>query len=274
MKFSQKLCRIQKKNDSLLCIGLDTDLAKVPEHLFEWGDPLFEFNRRIIDATKDLVCAYKINLAFYEVTGEHGWYTVHQTLARIPEEIVTIGDGKRGDIGNSSSYYARLFVEDYEFGASTVNPYMGEDSVAPFLKNPAQGAFILALTSNPGARDFQYLPVRGKPLYEQVVSRAKKWNTRGNCGLVVGATWPKDLRRVRALAPEMPILIPGVGAQRGDLRSAVRYGCASDGTMAIINASRSIIYASGGEDFAAAARRAAMSLRDEINSYRREYFKR
>jgi len=272
MKFSQKLRRIQKKNDSLLCIGLDTDLAKVPEHLFAWGDPLFEFNRRIIDATRDLVCAYKINLAFYEVTGEHGWYTVHQTLARIPEEIVTIGDGKRGDIGNSSSYYARLFVEDYEFGASTVNPYMGEDSVAPFLKNPAQGAFVLALTSNTGARDFQYLPVRGKPLYEQVVARAKKWNTRGNCGLVVGATRPKELQRVRKIVPDMPILIPGVGAQGGDLKAAVRFGCDRHGELAVINAGRSIIYASHGDDFVGAARRETMTLRDQINAIREKYF--
>jgi len=272
MNFTQKLRRIQKKNDSLLCIGLDTDINRIPEFLFEWGDPVYEFNRRIIDATRDLVCAFKINLAFYEVTGEHGWYTVHQTLARIPEEIVTIGDGKRGDIGNSSERYAKLFVDDYEFGASTVNPYMGEDSVAPFLKNRHQGAFVLALTSNPGARDFQYLPVRGKPLYEHVVARARKWDRRGNCGLVVGATRAKDLRRVRALAPGMPLLIPGVGAQGGDVRSAVRYGCTPDGLMAIINASRSIIYASRGEDFARAARDAAVSLRDEINAYRKLYF--
>jgi orotidine-5'-phosphate decarboxylase len=272
MNFSQRVRRIQKRNDSLLCIGLDTDVNMIPEFLFEWGDPVYEFNRRIIDATKDLVCAYKINLAFYEVTGEHGWYTVHQTLARIPEEIVTIGDGKRGDIGNSSERYAKLFVEDYEFAASTVNPYMGEDSVAPFLKNSNQGAFVLALTSNPGARDFQYLPVRGKPLYEHVIAKAKKWNRRKNCGVVVGATRPKDLRRVRSLVPDMPLLIPGVGAQGGDVRSAVRYGCTADGMMAIINAGRSIIYASRGEDFARAAREAAISLRDEINTYRLKYF--
>ena len=272
MNFSQRLRRIQKKNDSLLCIGLDTDVNTIPEFLFEWGDPVYEFNRRIIDATKDLVCAYKINLAFYEVAGEHGWYTVHQTLARIPEEIVTIGDGKRGDIGNSSERYAKLFVDDYEFAASTVNPYMGEDSVAPFLKNSNQGAFVLALTSNPGARDFQYLPVRGKPLYEHVIAKAKKWNRRKNCGDVVGATRPKELRRVRSLVPDMPLLIPGVGAQGGDVRSAVRYGCAADGTMAIINAGRSIIYASRGEDFARAAREAAIALRDEMNTYRLKYF--
>jgi len=272
MTFAQKLRSVQQNNDSLLCIGLDTDPGKIPGVLSASGDPLYEFNRQIIEATQDLVCAYKINLAFYEAAGERGWQTVHRTLACIPRHMISIGDGKRGDIGNSSSYYAKLFLEDYGFSASTVNPYMGEDSVAPFLKNPEQGAFVLALTSNPGARDFQYLRVRGKPLYEHVVARAKKWNRQGNCGLVVGATRPKDLRRVRAIVPEMPILIPGVGAQGGDLRSSVRYGCAPDGTMAIINASRSIIYASAGGDFAAASRIAATRLRDEINTYRRAYF--
>lgn len=272
MNFYQRLRRIQRKNNSLLCIGLDTDIRKIPESLFAYGDPIYEFNRRIIDTTRDIVCAYKINLAFYEATGEHGWYTIHQTLARIPEEIVTIGDAKRGDIGNSADMYARLIVDDYEFAACTVNPYMGSDSVAPFLKNGHQGAFVLTLTSNPGAKDFQYLKVGGRPVYEHVIARAKRWNTRKNCGLVVGATRPKELQRIRKLAPDMPLLIPGIGAQGGDLEKAVRYGCDARGEMAVINASRSIIYASGGDDFAAAARTAAQSLRDQINRYREKYF--
>ena len=272
MNFSQRLRAIQRKSRSLLCIGLDTDINKVPEFLFAYGDPIFEFNRRIIDATRDLVCAYKLNLAFYESTGEHGWYTVHQTLARIPDDIVTIGDAKRGDIGNSAERYARLIVHDYEFTACTVNPYMGSDSVHPFIASRAQGAFILALTSNPGAKDFQYLKVGGRPLYERVVAKVKRWNTRKNCGLVVGATRPRELRRIRKLAPDMPILIPGIGAQGGDLKLTVRFGCDCNGEMAVINASRSILYASGGEDFADAARAAAISLRDEINAYREQYF--
>jgi orotidine-5'-phosphate decarboxylase len=272
MNFYQKLRRIQRKNNSLLCIGLDTDVNKIPRFLLESKDPMYEFNRHIINATKDIVCAYKINLAFYEAQGEHGWYTVHQTLAQIPADVVTIGDGKRGDIGNSSAFYAKLLMEDYEFTASTVSPYMGEDSVAPFLKNRQQGAFVLALTSNPGARDFQYLPVRGRPLYEHVIARARRWNARSNCGLVVGATRSRQLRRVRALVPDMPLLIPGVGAQGGDLRSAVQYGCTADGLMAIINAGRSVIYASQGQDFARVARKAALALRDEINTYRRRYY--
>ena len=274
MTFTQRIRRIQRKHNSLLCIGLDTDINRVPEFLFAYGDPVYEFNRRIIDATRDLVCAYKINLAFYEASGEHGWYTVHQTLARIPEEILTIGDAKRGDIGNSSEMYARLLVDDYEFGATTVNPYMGEDSVRPFLRKREQGAFVLAVTSNPGARDFQYLKVGGRPLYEHVIGRVKSWNGRKNCGLVVGATRPGELRRIRALVPDMPLLIPGIGAQGGDLESAVRFGCDSRGEMAVINASRSVIYASGGEDFAAAARREALSLRDQINAIREKHFGR
>jgi orotidine-5'-phosphate decarboxylase len=272
MNFCQRLRKIQRKHNSLLCIGLDSDINKIPEFLFAYGDPLFEFNRRIIDATKDLVCAYKINLAFYESTGEHGWYTVHQTLARIPEEIVTIGDAKRGDIGNSSTLYARLIVEDYEFAACTVNPYMGFDSVEPFMKNRHQGVFILALTSNPGAKDFQYLKINGRPLYEHVVRRVRTWNTKQNCGLVVGATRPKEMREIRRLAPDMPLLIPGIGAQGGDLEQAVHYGCDRNGESVVINASRSIIYASRGEDFAAAARAAAITMRDEINRYREKYF--
>ncbi len=272
MNFYQKLRAIQRKNNSLLCIGLDTDINKIPEFLFEFGDPIFEFNRRIIDATRDIVCAYKLNLAFYESVGEHGWYTVHQTLARIPESIVTIGDAKRGDIGNSATLYAKLIVDDYEFGACTVNPYMGEDSVRPFLAKSHQGAFVLVLTSNPGAKDFQYLKVNGKPLYEKVIAKAKKWNSKKNCGLVVGATRPRELRRVRELAPDMPLLIPGIGAQGGDLKQSVRYGCDRNGEMAIINASRSIIYSSNGKDFPQAARASALKLRDEINMYRNQFF--
>ena len=273
MTFPQKLRAIQKKNASILCVGLDPDITRIPEFLMDFPDPVVEFNRRIIEATKDLVCAYKLNLAFYDVMGERGWHTIHQTLNRIPGDIITIGDAKRGDIGNSSEAYARLLLEDYEFSATTVSPYMGEDSVMPFLKDRARGAFILALTSNPGAKDFQYLPVRGKPLYENVIAAASSWNTKKNCGLVVGATRPGELKRIRSLAPDMPLLIPGVGAQGGDVEAAVRYGCASDGYLAVVNSSRGIIYASSGEDFDRAARDAALALRDDMNRYRKKYFK-
>ncbi len=272
MTFIEKLKAIQAKNNSLLCIGLDTDVAMVPESLYRWGDPQYEFNRRIIDATKDLVCAYKFNIAFYESVGEHGWYTVHQSLARIPEEIVTIGDGKRGDIASSAERQALLMCEDWEFAATTVNPYMGEDAVRPFLKRKDQCAFVLAVTSNKSAKDFQYLRVNGKPLYEQVVAKAKRWNTKKNVGLVVGATRPAELKRIRALAPTMPFLIPGIGAQKGDLEAAVRHGCTKDGNLAVINVGRSIIYASRGDDFAEKARAAAIAMRDTINRYREKHF--
>jgi orotidine-5'-phosphate decarboxylase len=272
MTFLQKLRHIQRKNNSLLCIGLDTDVSQVPESLYAWGDPQYEFNRRIIDATKDLVCAYKLNVAFYESVGEHGWYTVHQTLARIPEEIVTIGDGKRGDIPNSAQRQAHLLCEDWEFSGTTVNPYMGKDAIEPFMKRRDQCTFVLTLTSNEGAKDFQYLKVGGKPLYEHVVARAKKWNTKKNIGLVVGATRPSELKRIRGLAPDMPVLIPGVGAQKGSLEAAVRYGCDRNGELAVINVGRSIIYASSGDDFAERAREVALSCREEINRYRDKYF--
>jgi orotidine-5'-phosphate decarboxylase len=274
MTFLQRLRTVQRRNNSLLCIGLDPDLALLPPSLLGYADPIAEFNRRIIAATRDLVCAYKMNLAFYEATGERGWHTLHLTLGAVPSDVLTIGDGKRGDIGNSSAYYAREMAEEYKFSACTVNPYMGEDSVAPFLRHRQMGVFILAVTSNPGAQDFQYLRSGGRPVYEHVITRAQEWNTRKNCGLVVGATKPRELQRARLLAPTMPLLIPGIGAQGGDLRSAVRYGCDDRGDLAVINASRSIIYASRGADFADAARGAALDLRTRINEYRSQFFPR
>jgi orotidine-5'-phosphate decarboxylase len=274
MTFLDSLLTAQRTNNSLLCVGLDTDPAKLPAILRNEADPSTVFNRKIIEATKDLVCAYKLNLAFYESMGERGWAALHETLAMIPGGIVTIGDAKRGDIGNSSEMYARALAQDFKFTASTVSPYMGTDSVLPFIRNSDHGAFILALTSNPGAKDFQYLKVKGRPLYEEVVRKVVKWNTNRNCGLVVGATRPADLKRIRGLAKDLPILIPGVGAQGGNLKNAVRYGCDKHGERAIINASRSILYASGGVDFAEAARLEAVAMRDAMNEVREKYFSR
>lgn len=268
MNFYQRLRSAQRRHCSLLCIGLDTDRARIPQFLLRSRNPLYDFNRRIIDATCDLVCAYKLNLAFYEAAGEQGWRILRRTLAAIPAGIVTIGDAKRGDIGNSAGSYASALLDDFGFTATTVSPYMGEDSVTPFMKNPERGVFILAVTSNPGARDFQYLKVRGRPLYEVVIEKTQEWNRRKNCGLVVGATRPAELCRIRKLAGDMPILIPGIGVQGGDLASAVRFGCDGRGEMAVINASRSVIYASSGRDFASAARFEAMKLRDEIKRHR------
>jgi orotidine-5'-phosphate decarboxylase len=271
-RFSARLESIQTARNSLLCVGLDTDIAKIPAHLRSSGDPVTEFNRRIIDATQDLACAYKLNLAFYEAAGERGLRSLHATLAAIPSEVITIGDAKRGDIGNTAELYARALFQEFNFSACTVNPYMGTDAVEPFLRDPQRGVFILALTSNPGAKDFQYLRVRERPLYEHVIRKVKQWDTRKNCGLVIGATRPKELQSIRRLVPEMPLLIPGIGAQGGDLRQAIRHGCSKRGTMALINASRSVLYASAGDDFATAARNAARSLRDEINRYRELFF--
>jgi orotidine-5'-phosphate decarboxylase len=272
MTFAHKLKTIQREQNSLLCIGLDTDISKIPSSIRRNKNPQLEFNKRIIDATHDLVCAYKLNIAFYESIGERGYQNIHDTLAHIPKEIVTIGDGKRGDIGSTAEKQAYVFCNDWKFDASTVSPYMGKDSIDPFIQSQEQGVFILAVTSNEGSKDFQHLRVRGKPLYEHVVAKAKQWNTKKNIGLVVGATRPTELKRIRSLAPSMPLLIPGIGAQKGDLQATVRHGCDANGELAVINVGRSIIYASTGKDFAARARSAAQAIRDEMNLYREKYF--
>ena len=267
MTFTQRIKKIQTKQNSLLCIGLDADLEKIPEHLRSMTNPVLEFNRQIIEATYDLVCAYKPNLAFYEAMGESGMTALRETLKLIPKSVLTIGDGKRGDIGNTAERYAKSLFDDLDFDSVTVNPYMGFDSVEPFLTNPEKGVFILALTSNSGSKDFQRLKVGTKPLYEKVVLTAKKWNINQNIGLVVGATHTKELQYIRKIVPDMPILIPGIGRQGGDLKFAIRYGCDKKGQLAVINASRSIIYASSGEDFAEAARAEAKKMVEEMKMY-------
>ena len=272
MNFKEKVKHAQQQSNSLLCVGLDSDIAKIPESIRRIENSLFEFNKQIIDATKDLVCAYKLNAAFYEAAGEAGWAAMKKTVAYIPKNLVTIGDGKRGDIGNTSASYAKVFFNDCGFDAMTVNPYMGRDSVEPFLQSPEKGVFLLVVTSNTGAKDFQYLKVGKKYLYEKIVEKALRWNINENIGFVIGATKPKQLQTIRKKAPTVPLLIPGIGAQGGDLRATIRYGCDKRGAMALINASRSIIYASGGLDFAEAARREAQKLRDEMNRYRKDFF--
>ncbi len=260
MKFIDKLLAASRKNNSLLCIGLDPD----PE--FISGIDLLEFNRAIIDATSDLVCAYKPNLAFYEALGIEGMKLLVKTVEHIPEHIPVIADGKRGDIGNTARVYARALFLTFGFDAATINPYLGTDCIESFTSYPDKGVFILCRTSNPGAMDFQSIPdPEGTPLYELVARKARDWNTHGNIGLVVGATYPEELKSVRRLCPDMPLLIPGVGPQGGDLASAVRHGTDENGEKAIIVSARQILYAAQGKGFAAAARRAAMGLRDRIN---------
>ena len=264
MNFIDKLAAIVRKNQSRLCIGLDPDPELMPE-----GTGVLEFNKAIIDATCDLVCAYKPQFAFYEAMGKEGMDALRQTIKYIPGHIVIIGDAKRGDIGNTSKAYARAIFDDLGCDAATVNPYLGFDSIEPFIAYREKGVFILCRTSNPGAADFQSLRCEtesgSRALFEVVAQKAAQWNKYGNIGLVVGATSPEELKQIRQSYPEVPLLIPGIGAQGGDLALTVRYGADSKGERMIINSSRQIIYASRGQDFAAAARRAALALRDEIN---------
>ena len=268
MKFLDKLLEISKKNNSLLCVGLDTDIGKIPEFLLKEDDPLFSFNKSIIDATSDLVCAYKPNLAFYESQGVKGWESLKKTCEYIPEHIPVILDAKRGDIGNTSRMYAKAIFEDLKGDGVTVSPYLGEDSISPFLAYEDKCAFILCLTSNKGAEDFQLQEINNKPLYEIVAEKILSWNEKGNCGLVVGATFPEQLKRIREIVGKLPILIPGIGAQKGDVEKTVRFGTDDQGNLAVINSSRGIIYASVDENFADSARAKAKELRDTINSFR------
>ena len=260
MEFVSRLLNASRRNRSLLCVGLDPDPSKMPVR------DVFEFNKAIIDATSDLVCCYKPNLAFYEAEGARGWDILKQTVECIPKGIPVIADAKRGDIGNTAKAYARAIFDELSFDAVTVNPYLGFDAIESFLNYKDKGVFILCRTSNPGAMDFQnFADASGRHLYETVAQKASEWNVHGNIGLVVGATYPEELRLIRQNHPDMPILIPGVGAQGGDLATVLRYGVNSEGEKAIINSSRQIIYASRGKDFARAARHAALELRDTIN---------
>ena len=266
MNFIDKLTSAVQKNSSLLCVGLDPDPKLMPE-----GVGVFEFNKAIIDATSDMVCAYKPNLAFYEALGDDGLHALRRTVQYIPDGIPVIGDAKRGDIGNTAGAYARALFDSFNFDAATVNPYLGFDAVEPFINYRDRGIFILCRTSNAGAVDFQSLRCETEygnlTLFEVVARRASEWNKHGNIGLVVGATYPEELRLIRQSHPDMPLLIPGIGAQGGDLAAVVRYGVDAQGHKIIINSSRQIIYASKGDDFAEASRRAAVELRDQINSY-------
>ncbi len=263
--FADRVTALQQHRQSLLCIGLDPDVRLLPSQFGTTPSAVLSFLKAIIESTHDLVCAYKLNLAFYEALGYQGWSVLEQTIQAIPPEILTIGDGKRADIGNTSAKYAAALFDESGFGAVTVNPYMGFDSVEPFLTRPDKGVFVLALTSNPGSRDFQRLKVGASPLYQRVIRTVRKWNTAGNIGLVVGATHPRELKTVRSLAPELPILIPGVGSQGGDLEASVRHGATRDGTLALINVGRSILYAGRGASFAADARSAALEVHHAIS---------
>ncbi len=267
MNFTEKLLAASRKNNSLLCIGLDPDPELMPNvDVVEWG-------KRIITSTSDLVCAYKPNFAFYEALGIDGLSKLEQTLQHIPKNIPVIADAKRGDIGNTARKYAHAIFDVFGFDAATVNPYLGLDSVQPFTDYADKGVFILCHTSNQSAPDFQKLLLQMDPdgekipLFEIVAMKASDWNINHNIGLVVGATQPAPLKRVRELCPDMPLLIPGIGPQKGELASAVRFGVDSHNEKAIITSSRQIIYASRGNDFPTAARLEASKLRARINQY-------
>lgn len=267
MDFREKLESAWSQSNSLLCIGLDPDPALMAI------DDVAAFNIAIIEATSDLVCAYKPNVAFYEALGpERGYAALRKTLAAIPSHIITLADAKRGDVANTARAYARAIYDDLGFDAATVNPYVGYDSTEPWLERPEKGAIILCRTSNPGAADLQDLAVEAdgdtRPLYEAVALKAKSWDRHRNVGLVVGATYPGEMQRLRALCPDMPFLVPGIGAQAGALAESVHAGLDARGAGMLISASRAVTYASRGSDFADAARAEALRLRDEINAER------
>jgi orotidine-5'-phosphate decarboxylase len=274
MTFTQALAAAWQKNDSLLCVGLDPDPARFPAHLEGRPDAILEFCRSIVDATADLVCCFKPQIAYFAAHRAEGELEalIAHIHARHPG-IPVILDAKRGDIGSTAAQYAKEAFERYGADALTVNPYLGKDSVDPYLAHAGKGVILLCRTSNPGGSDLQFLDVGGKKLYEHVAELvAREWNAAGQCALVVGATFPDEIARVRRIVGDLPLLVPGIGAQGGDVEATVRAGCAKNdgrrGAGLMINSSRAILYAGHGEDYAQAARRAASETRESINRYR------
>ena len=260
----------QQTNNSWLCVGLDPVMERLPRAVLKLEHPLLAFGRTIVEATADLVCAYKPNLGFWLAEGPAGLRALQHLIAGIPDHLPVILDAKFNDVGHTAAAYARTAFETLGADAVTANPYLGLDSLRPFLEQAGKGIFLLARTSNPSAPDLQDLPVGDRPLYEEVARLAVRWDTEhpGTCGLVVGATYPEELARLREIAPHLPFLIPGVGAQGGNLAAAVAHGPTAAGLGPVINSSRGVLYASSGPDFAEAARAAALTLRDRINELR------
>lgn len=266
MHFTKKLKKALRETNSHLCIGLDTDIRKLPLFIKSSANPVYDFNDLVIEATKDIVCAYKLNIAFYEVLGEIGWSAIKGTLKLIPEGLVTIADAKRGDIENTSELYARTFFDELGFDSITIHPYMGSDSVRPFIRRKNKFVFLLALTSNYGSNDFQHLKINKKSLYEVVIEKALTWNDH-KIGFVMGANNDRELKSITRKYPDVPILVPGIGAQKNSLSRTVT---AIQHNLFIINQSRSIIYsapkAENAEQFQEIVRGNAMKARDEINN--------
>lgn len=260
-----------KKKESYLCVGLDTDLTKIPRHLLDTEDPVFEFNKNIIDATKEFAVAYKPNTAFYEALGSSGWRSLQKTVEYFPDEIFSIADAKRGDIGNTSALYAKAFFEKMNFDAITVAPYMGQDSIIPFLKD-GKWIVVLVHTSNPGSADFQLMDSKNadQKLFEVVIEKTQQWATPDNMMYVVGATRSDKFATIRAQARENFFLVPGIGAQGGDLIEVSRHGFNKQCGL-LVNSSRAIIYASAGEDFADAAKIEAKKVQGEMKMLLNKY---
>ncbi len=272
MNFINKLSAAWSSNDSMLCVGLDPDLARIPSQLQQQPDAIFAFCKAIIDATADLACAFKPQIAYFAALGaEAQLESICNYLREHYPHIPLILDAKRGDIGATAHQYAREAYDRYGADAVTLSPYMGFDSIEPYLEWSDRGQIILCRTSNAGGSDLQFLDVGGKPLYQHVAAMvAGKWNRNGQCALVVGATFPEELAQVRAIVGDMPLLVPGVGAQGGDIEATVKSGKTANGAGMMISSSRAILYATpqAGEDFAAAARRVALETRDAINLHR------
>ena len=275
MNFLDKLQAVSRQQNSLLCVGLDPEQERLPSRLQSMpvAKAVTYFCQAIIEATSPYVCAFKPNLAFFEVLGPEGMYVFQNILRAVPEHIPIIVDAKRGDLGNTARNYAAAILDVYGCDAVTVNPYLGYDSVAPFLAYEEKAVFFVCRTSNPSACDFQDLLVceekgQKRLLYEEIAQRVQLWNRVGNCGLVVGATYPQELNNIRSICPEMPILIPGVGAQGGNLQASVIAGVDASGERAIISVSRAILYVGDGDDYAVSAANEARKLRNRINEAR------
>ncbi|MEN9521775.1 MAG: hypothetical protein RL065_152 [Bacteroidota bacterium] len=265
MNLTELIAIIQQRK-SFLCVGLDTDLSKIPAHLLNTADPIFEFNKQIIDATKDYCVAYKPNTAFYEANGSKGWESLQKTVEYIGASHFIIADAKRGDIGNTAQQYAKAFYENMNCDSVTISPYMGGDAVTPFLKYKNKFAIVLALTSNEGAKDFQFITESNQPLYEQVIKKSADWGNEENIMFVVGATKPEFFKHIRTIAPSHFLLVPGVGAQGGTVEDVCQYGLAENCGL-LINVSREIIYASNQNDFALKAAEVAKKYQQIMSSY-------
>lgn len=264
MQFNQRFRQICKNKNSLVCVGLDVDLSKIPNFINQEKNPQLFFSQKIIEATLEFAAAYKINTAFFEAYGATGWQALEKIVSILPENVIKIADAKRSDIGNTSKMYARTFFENLNFDAITINPYLGFDAIEPFIDDEKKGAFILCHTTNPGAADFQKFGNDDEKLFEVVAKRVNGWNKKNNCGLVVGATYPQEMKHVRTLSPDLPFLVPGLGAQGGDFEQAIQYATDGSGSGAIFNFSRNIIYASNGKDFAQKAGEQAKKMREKI----------